>query len=69
MSTDKLSKGDRVYCIKDGKTRRVNDFVTVRIGKRDVLKVICDGREFFYDEVMQQRRVSDSWWGRLFFGK
>jgi hypothetical protein len=64
-----MDKGDRVYCLKDGKHRRVDDFVTVRIGQRDVMKVLCEGREFFYDEIMQQRRVNDTWWGRLFFGK
>lgn len=64
-----MTKGTLVYSFKDGKNHRVTGTRMARIGERDVLKVICDKREFFYDEVMQLRRKNDTWWGRLFFGR
>ncbi len=64
-----MNKGDVVYCCKTGKNVKIKDFVTVRIGDRDVFKLVTSDGERFYDEVMLLQRKSDTFWGRLFFGK
>lgn len=60
-----MNIGDKCYCRKTGKTVKVKAFVTVRIGQRDVMKVVTNRGERFYDELMVLKRKSDTWLGRL----
>lgn len=60
-----MNIGDKCYFYKTGKTVKVKAFVTVRIGQRDVMKVVTNQGERYYDELMVLKRKSDTWLGRL----
>lgn len=61
-----MTKGDKVWCRKTGKTIKIQGTRMIRIGERDVLKVVTNRGERFYDEVMLLQRKSDGFFGWLF---
>lgn len=60
-----MNIGDKCYCMKTGKTVKVQGTRMATIGDRQVMKVMTNRGERFYDELMVLKPKSDTWLGRL----